>query len=94
MYKSIDEIKEFVRKRDEMLNKFDVNEFIQWSKETNPQLHECMLFLYNGKNLEKWIMTTMCELCLMSTGVAEEVKEKARKELERLDLVMKFGEEE
>lgn len=80
------EIFEYVKKRDEVLNKFDIYEFKKWILYTNPQLIKKVYFFNSTSKAKTILLAAMCKCCIASTGVTEEVKEKARKELDKLGM--------
>lgn len=80
------EIAEFVKNRDEVLNKFDIKSFTQWLHDNNPQILEQIYFFNSTAQAEKVLLATMCKLCIGSIGVSEEVKTKAKKELDKLGM--------
>ncbi len=86
MNNEIAEIAEFVKKRDEVLNKFDIKLFTQWLHDNNPQILEQIYFFNSTAQAEKVLFATMCKLCIGSIGVSEEVKTKAKKELDKLGM--------
>lgn len=86
MNNEIAEIAEFVKNRDEVLNKFDIKSFTQWLHDNNPQILEQIYFFNSTPQVEKVLLATMCKLCIGSIGVSEEVKTKAKKELDKLGM--------
>ena len=86
MNNEIAEITEFVKNCDKVLNKFDIRSFKQWLHDNNPQILEQIYIFNSTAQAEKVLLDTMCKLCIGSIGVSEEVKTKAKKELDKLGM--------
>lgn len=82
----ITEIKRYAKKRDEVLNKFDVKIFKNWLYDNNRKIYKQIMFFNSTPQAEIVLLAIMCKMCINSTGTTEKVKEKTKKELDKLGM--------